>query len=124
MSNSESNSPIWFESLLINIYDICIENFLILRLRLQSTAEGRSLSGPNIWLRPKVKNVATVQHCKNSKRHLADWNAICILHLSDCAWLCCLLSKMRYSAIYIVGPIAVEKFPHKLESFRQACSMF
>jgi hypothetical protein len=24
-----------------------------------------------------------------SQRHLADWNAICILHRSDCAWLCC-----------------------------------
>ena len=30
---------------------------------------------------------------KNSQRHLADWNAICILHWSDCVWLCCLLSQ-------------------------------
>ena len=30
---------------------------------------------------------------KNSQRHLADRNAICILHRSDCAWLCCLLSQ-------------------------------
>ena len=35
----------------------------ILRLRLRSTAEGRSFSWPNIWLRPKVKIVPTVQHC-------------------------------------------------------------
>ena len=27
MSNLESNSPIWFESLLIKIYDICLEFF-------------------------------------------------------------------------------------------------
>ena len=40
-------------------------NFLILRLRLRSTAEGRSFSGPNIRLRPKVKIVPTVQHCKS-----------------------------------------------------------
>ena len=30
---------------------------------------------------------------KNSQRHLIDWNAICILHQSDCAWLCCSLSQ-------------------------------
>jgi len=30
---------------------------------------------------------------KNSQRHLADGNAISILHRSDCAWLCCLLSQ-------------------------------
>ena len=30
---------------------------------------------------------------KNSQSHLADRNAICILHRSDCAWLCCLLSQ-------------------------------
>ena len=30
---------------------------------------------------------------KNSQRHLADRNAICILHRSDCTWLCCLLSQ-------------------------------
>ena len=34
----------------------------ILRLRLRSTAEGRSFSWPNIRLRPKVKIVPTVQH--------------------------------------------------------------
>ena len=28
-----------------------------------------------------------------SQRHLADRNAICILHRSDCAWLCCSLSQ-------------------------------
>ena len=32
-------------------------------VRLLSMAEGRSFSEPNIRLRPKVKNVATVQHC-------------------------------------------------------------
>ena len=37
--------------------------FLILRLRLRSTAEGRSFSEPNIRLRPKVKIGPTVQHC-------------------------------------------------------------
>ena len=37
--------------------------FFILRLRLRPTAEGRSLSGPNIRLRPKVKIAPTVQHC-------------------------------------------------------------
>ena len=31
---------------------------------------------------------------KNSQRHLADRNAICILHPSDCAWLYCLLSQL------------------------------
>ena len=36
--------------------------FFILRLRLWSTAEGRSFSEPNIWLRPKVKIAPTVQH--------------------------------------------------------------
>ena len=35
---------------------------MILRLRLWSTADGLSFSEPNIWLRSKVKNVATVQH--------------------------------------------------------------
>ena len=30
---------------------------------------------------------------KNSQRHLADQNAICILHQSDCTWLCCWLSQ-------------------------------
>ena len=40
--------------------------FFILRLRLQPMVEGRSLSGPNIWLRPKVKIVPTVQHCSTS----------------------------------------------------------
>ena len=37
-------------------------NFLILRLRLRSTVYGRSFSGPNIRLRPKVKIGPTVQH--------------------------------------------------------------
>ena len=32
---------------------------------------------------------------KNSQRHLADRNATCILHQSDCAWLCCLLSQLQ-----------------------------
>ena len=30
---------------------------------------------------------------KKSQRRLADRNAVCILHRSDCAWLCCLLSQ-------------------------------
>ena len=43
-------------------YDICYRVFFILRLRLRPTAKGRSFSGPNIRLRPKVKIVPTVQH--------------------------------------------------------------
>ena len=45
-------------------YDICF-TFFILRLWLRPTAEGRSLSGPNIRLRPKVKIAPTVQHCNS-----------------------------------------------------------
>ena len=45
-----------------NFYDICF-TFFILRLRLRPTTKGRSLSGPNIRLRPKVKIAPTVQHC-------------------------------------------------------------
>ena len=44
-----------------NFYDICF-TFFILRLRLRSTAEGRSFSGPNIRQRLKVKIGPTVQH--------------------------------------------------------------
>ena len=40
--------------------------FLILRLRLRSTAEGWSFLGPNIRLRLKVKIGPMVQHCRNS----------------------------------------------------------
>ena len=43
-------------------YDMFLK-LLNLRLRLRSTAEGQSFLGPNIRLRPNVKNVATVQHC-------------------------------------------------------------
>ena len=32
---------------------------------------------------------------KNSQHHLADQNAICILHRSYCAWLCCSLSPSQ-----------------------------
>ena len=46
-----------------DFYNICFV-FLILQLRLQPTAKGRSFLGPNIRLRPKVKIVPTVQHCK------------------------------------------------------------
>ena len=49
-----------------NFYDICF-TFFILRLRLRSTAEGRSFSEPNIRLRPKVKIASLVQHCNSSK---------------------------------------------------------
>ena len=48
------------------------KNKLILRLRLRSTTVGRSLSGPNIRLRPKVKNSAKVQHCFFNKYSLRD----------------------------------------------------
>ena len=44
--------------------------------------------------------------CKNSQRHLADRNAICILHRSDCAWLCCLLSQWSYRLKYDKKPNA------------------
>ena len=44
-----------------NFYDLRFTVF-ILWLRLWSTAKGRSFSGPNIRLRPKVKKVPTVQH--------------------------------------------------------------
>ena len=37
---------------------------------------------------------------KNSQGHLADCNSICILHRSDCAWLCCLLSQLLHSTSY------------------------
>ena len=37
--------------------------FFILKLQLRPTAYGWSLSGPNIWLRPKVKIAPTVEHC-------------------------------------------------------------
>ena len=46
-------------------YDMFL-NFLNLWLRLRSTAKGRSFLWPNIRLRPKGKNVATVQHCSLS----------------------------------------------------------
>ena len=49
-----------------NFYDIFFYIFFILRLWLQPTAKGRSLSGPNIRLRPKVKIKPTVQHWKDS----------------------------------------------------------
>ena len=41
---------------------------------------------------------------KNSQRHLADRNAICILHLSDCSWLCYLLSQFieKKRTVYII----------------------
>ena len=32
---------------------------------------------------------------KNFQRHLADGNDVCILHQSDCAWLCCLSSQFK-----------------------------
>ena len=45
-----------------NFYDIFFYIFFILRLWLQPTAKGRSLSEPNIRLRPKVKIAPMVQH--------------------------------------------------------------
>ena len=44
-----------------NFYDICFTYF-ILRLQLRPTVKGQSFSGPNIWLRSKVKIVPAVQH--------------------------------------------------------------
>ena len=41
---------------------------------------------------------------KSSQRHLADRKTICILHWSDCAWLCCLLSQLGL-AIASPGPL-------------------
>ena len=49
-----------------NFYAACF-TILILRLRLRPTAKGRSFSGPNIRLRPKVKIAPTVQHWLISK---------------------------------------------------------
>ena len=40
---------------------------------------------------------------QNSQPHLADWNAICNLHRSDCAWLCCLLSQFLYPLVDIAA---------------------
>ena len=51
-------------------------HFFILRLRLRPTAKGRSLSGPNIRLRPKVKIVPTVQHC----------NLLSLYHITEIKW--------------------------------------
>ena len=49
--------------MLIKTFMTHVLQFFILRLRLRSTTEGRSFSGPNIWLRLKVKIKPTVQHC-------------------------------------------------------------
>jgi hypothetical protein len=35
-----------------------------------------------------------------SQRHLADRNAICILHRSDCAWLCFSLSQLPIHSLF------------------------
>ena len=51
-----------------NFYDICF-TFFILRLRLRPTTKGRSLSWPNIRLRPKVKIAPTVQHWSTELDH-------------------------------------------------------
>ena len=40
------------------------------------------------WMPPFDQAVSKYSQC-----HLADQNAICILHRSHCAWLCCLLSQ-------------------------------
>ena len=50
----------------------------------------------------KSKNYWTNFLFCHSVRHLADWNAICILHQSDCAWLCCLLSQFRKDSAEIL----------------------
>ena len=44
---------------------------------------------------------------KNSQHHLADWNTICILHQSDCAWLRCLSSQ--YSLLDISYGIIITR---------------
>ena len=44
-------------------YDVCLKK-IILRLWLRPIGKGRSLSGLNIQLWPKVKIVPTVQHCQ------------------------------------------------------------
>ena len=54
-----------------DFYDIFFK-FFILQLQLRSTAEVQSFLGPNIRLRPKVKNVATVQHCKTGTPGFSD----------------------------------------------------
>ena len=57
--------------------------FFILRLRLRPTAKGRSFSGPNIRLRPKVKIAPTVQHWKSEQRKVS---LICYLHFFSNMW--------------------------------------
>ena len=52
--------------------------FFILRLRLRSTAEGRSFLGPNIRLQPKVKIAPTVQHWQNEM--FAKWTIDGVQH--------------------------------------------
>ena len=44
---------------------------------------------------------------KNSQRHLADQNAICILHRSDCAWLCCLLSLLHFDSVQFLNQLMI-----------------
>ena len=46
---------------------------------------------------------------KNSQRHLADRNVICILYRSDCAWLCCLLSQfVSWHSISVISLYTTE----------------
>ena len=49
---------------------------------------------------------------KNSQlqRHLADQKAICILHQSDCVWLCCLLSQLKKIMNGSIILLAFEEF--------------
>ena len=55
-----------------NFYDIFLTFFYPTALA-RPTAEGRSLSGPNIRLRPKVKIAPTVQHWLFHRYLLLIW---------------------------------------------------
>ena len=42
---------------------------------------------------------------KNSQHHLAYQNAICIVHRSDFAWLCCSLSQLHLNSLSIFSAL-------------------
>ena len=67
-SNLESNSPNYFQYMLVKTFITFVLKILILRLR--PTTEGQSLTGLNIQLRPKVKITTMVQHWQRRKIRL------------------------------------------------------
>jgi len=56
---------------------------------------------------------------KNSQCHLADRNTICILHRSDCAWLCCLLSQCNTVVVLFFFLAQLKKRSHGALLLRQ-----